>query len=33
MAEHDIWEKEGDLENTKKAVDKFEGRMSTEVRK
>jgi len=33
MAEHDIWEKEGDLENIKKAVDKFEGRMSTEVRK
>jgi len=33
MAEHDIWEKEGNLENAKEAVDKFEGRMSTEVRK
>ena len=33
MAEHNIWEKEEDLENAKKAVDEFEGRMSIEVKK
>ena len=32
-AEHDIWEKEEDLVNTREAVDKFEGKISTEVRR
>jgi len=31
-AEHDIWEREKDLENTREAVRKFEGRMS-EIRR
>ena len=31
--EYDIWEKEKDLRNTREAVEKFEGRMSTEVRR
>ena len=31
--EHDIWEKEEDLENMKKVVVEFEGRLSTEVRR
>ena len=30
--EHDTWEKEEDLENTKEVVAEFEGRMSAEVR-
>ena len=32
-AEHDIWEREKDLGNTREAVEEFEGRMSTEVRR
>ena len=31
--EHDTWEKEKNLENVRKAVEEFEGRMSAEVRK
>ncbi len=31
--EHDTWEKEEDLENTKEVVEEFEGRMSAEVRR
>jgi len=31
-AENDMWEKEENLENAKELVDKFEGRMSVEVR-
>ena len=31
MVEHDIWEKEEDLENTKELVDKFEKRISVKV--
>ena len=33
MVEHDSWEKEEDLENTKEVVAKFERRMSIEVRR
>ena len=33
IAEHDSWEKEKNLENTKKLVRGFERRMDTEVRK
>ena len=33
IAEHDSWEKEEDLENTKEVVAEFEGRMSAKVRK
>jgi len=33
MAEHDIWERKEDLENTRETVEKFEERMSTEVRR
>ena len=33
MVEHNSWEKEEDLENTKELVVEFEGRMNTEVRK
>ena len=33
MAENDIWKKEEDLENARELVDKFEGRMSAEIRK
>jgi len=33
VAKHDIWEKEKDLENTKKAVTTFKGRLSVEVRR
>jgi len=33
MAEHDIWEREENLGNTREAIEKFERRMSTEVRK
>jgi len=32
-AEHDIWEREEDLENTRKVVEKFKRRISTEVRR
>ena len=32
MAENTIWEMKEDLENTKKVVAEFEGRMNTEVR-
>jgi len=32
MAEHDTWKKQKDLKNTKKAVAKFEKRISTKVR-
>ena len=32
IAENDIWEKEKDLENTRELVNKFEERISTEVR-
>ena len=30
--EHDSWEKEKDLENTKEVVVEFEGRMNAEIR-
>jgi len=33
MAEHDIWERKEDLENTRETVEKFEERMSTKVRR
>ena len=33
MMEHDSWEKEKDLENTKELVAKFEERMNTEVKR
>ena len=33
MAEHDTWEREEDLGNTREAVGKFEGRMRTEIRR
>ena len=32
-AENNTWEKEEDLENVRKLVDKFEGRMSVEIRR
>ncbi len=32
-AEHDTWEKREDLENAKKALEEFEGRMDVEVRR
>ena len=32
MAEQNTWEREKDLENVKKVVAKFEGRMNAEVR-
>jgi len=32
MAENNIWERKKDLENTKKVVAEFEGRMNNEVR-
>ena len=31
--EHDIWEREEDLRNTRELVDKFKGRLSAEVRR
>jgi len=31
--EHDIWEREGDLENAKKVVKEFKRRIGTEVRR
>ena len=33
MAGHNTWEREEDLGNVREAVEKFEGRMSTEIRK
>ena len=33
MAKHDSWEREEDLENTKKVVTEFEGKMNVEVRR
>ena len=33
IVEHNIWEKEEDLENAKKVVVEFERRMNTEVRR
>jgi len=33
MAENDTWEKEKDLENARELVNKFEGRISAEVRR
>jgi len=33
MVEHDTWEREEDLGNAREAVEKFEGRMSAEIRK
>ena len=32
-AEHDTWERKEDLGNAREALDKFEGRMNTEVRR
>jgi len=32
MAKNDIWRKKNDLENAKKLVDEFKGRLSIEVR-
>ena len=32
MVENNTWEKEKDLEHARKPVDKFEGRLSMEVR-
>jgi len=32
MVGNNIWEREKDLENMRKLVDKFEGRLETEVR-
>ena len=33
MAEHDTWEREEELRNARELVDKFERRLSTEVRR
>ena len=33
MAEHDSWKREEDLENTRKIVAEFKGRVNTEVRR
>jgi len=33
MAEHDTWEREKDLGNTREVLEEFEGRMNTEVRR
>jgi len=33
VAEHDSWEKQKDLENTKELVTEFEGRMNAKVRR
>ena len=33
MAEHNSWEKEKNLENTKEVVAEFEGRLNVEVRR
>jgi len=32
MAEHDSWEREKDLENTKEVVAEFKGRINAKVR-
>ena len=32
MVEHDMWEREEDLENVKEVVAEFEERLNTEVR-
>jgi len=32
-AENDIWEKEKDLENAKKLVEEFKGRIKAEIRR
>ena len=33
MVEHNTWERKEDLGNTREAVEEFEGRMNTEVRR
>jgi len=33
IVEHDIWERKEDLENAREALEEFEGRMNTEVRR
>jgi len=33
MVEHDIWERKEDLENVREALEEFERRMNTEVRR
>jgi len=33
MVESDIWEKREDLRNVREALEEFEGRMNTEVRR
>jgi len=33
MAEHDIWERREDLENARKVLEEFKGRMNAEVRR
>ena len=33
MAEHDTWERKEDLGNAREALEEFEGRMNTEVRR
>ena len=33
IAENDIWERKEDLENAREALEEFEGRMNTEVRR
>jgi len=33
MAEHNIWERKENLENVREVVEKFEEKMSTEVRR
>ena len=33
MVEHNTWERKEDLGNTREAVEEFEGRMNTKVRK
>jgi len=32
-AEHNTWERKEDLENARKALEEFEGRMNTEIRR
>ena len=33
IVEHDTWERKKDLENAREALEEFEGRMNTEVRR
>ena len=33
IAEHDSWEREKDLENTKEVIAEFEGRLNVEIRR